>query len=35
MVDFATKALDLAIPDGSSATRRWYDLVAARSSFAA
>lgn len=34
-VDFATKALDLAIPEGNSATRRWYDKVAARSSFAA
>jgi glutathione S-transferase len=34
-VDFATKALDLAIPDGNSATRHWYDKVAARSSFAA
>jgi glutathione S-transferase len=34
-VDFATKALDLAIPDANSATRRWYDKVAARSSFAA
>jgi glutathione S-transferase len=34
-VDFATKALDLTIPDGNYATRRWYDTVAARSSFAA
>ena len=34
-VDFATKALELAIPDSNSATRRWYDSVAARSSFAA
>jgi glutathione S-transferase len=34
-IDFATKALDLAIPDGNGATRRWYDKVAARSSFAA
>jgi glutathione S-transferase len=34
-VDFATKALDLAIPQGNGATRRWYDKVAARSSFAA
>jgi glutathione S-transferase len=34
-VDFAARALDLAIPDGNSATRRWYDKVAARSSFAA
>jgi glutathione S-transferase len=34
-VDFATKALDLAIPEGNGATRRWYDKVAARSSFAA
>jgi glutathione S-transferase len=34
-IDFATKALDLATPDGNSATRRWYDKVAARSSFAA
>lgn len=34
-VDFATKALDLTIPEGNSATRRWYDKVAARSSFAA
>jgi glutathione S-transferase len=34
-VDFATKALELAIPDSNSATRRWYDSIAARSSFAA
>jgi glutathione S-transferase len=34
-VDFATKALELAIPDSNGATRRWYDSVAARSSFAA
>ena len=34
-VDFATKALDLAIQDGNSSTRRWYDKIAARASFAA
>jgi glutathione S-transferase len=34
-VDFATKALELPIPDSNSATRRWYDSIAARSSFAA
>lgn len=34
-VDFATKALDLSIPDGNSAVRRWYDKIATRSSFAA
>jgi glutathione S-transferase len=34
-VDFATKALDQAIPDGNSTTRRWYKTVATRASFAA
>jgi glutathione S-transferase len=34
-VDFATKALSLGIPEGNSATRSWYDKIAARSSFAA
>ena len=34
-VDFATKALELAIPDANSATHRWYDAIAVRSSFAA
>ncbi len=34
-VDFATGALELAIPDSNSATRRWYDSISARSSFAA
>ena len=34
-VDFATKALELAIPDPNKATRRWYDAVAARASFVA
>jgi len=34
-VDFATKALELAIPAPNGATRRWYDGIAARSSFAA
>jgi glutathione S-transferase len=34
-VDFATKALELAIPASNSATRRWYDSIAVRSSFAA
>jgi glutathione S-transferase len=32
-VDFATKALELAIPDENSATLSWYDTVIARSSF--
>lgn len=34
-VDFATKALSLPIPDGSSATQRWYAAVSARPSFSA
>jgi glutathione S-transferase len=34
-VDFATKALELAIPDPNKATLRWYDTVAAHASFAA
>jgi glutathione S-transferase len=32
-VDFATKALDLAIPDANIATRRWHSVIAARASF--
>ena len=34
-VDFATKALNLPIPEANAASRRWYDLVAARPSMAA
>jgi hypothetical protein len=34
-VDFATKALNLPIPDGHEATQRWYALVAARPGVAA
>ncbi|RDJ19995.1 glutathione S-transferase [Bosea caraganae] len=34
-IDFATKALSMPIPDGHAATRRWYDALAARPSFAA
>jgi glutathione S-transferase len=34
-IDFATKALDLPIPDDHTATRRWYDAIAARPSMAA
>lgn len=34
-IDFATKALSMPIPDGHTATRRWYDAVSARSSFSA
>jgi glutathione S-transferase len=34
-VDFATKALDLPIPDDHAALKRWYDLVSARPSMAA
>jgi glutathione S-transferase len=34
-VDFATKALGLAIPEGHIALQRWYDLVSARPSMAA
>lgn len=34
-IDFAAKALALPIPDGNSATRRWYDKIAGRPSFAA
>jgi glutathione S-transferase len=33
-VDFATKALDLGIPEGNGATRQWYERVAARPSTA-
>lgn len=29
-VDFATRALELAIPDSAVATRRWYDAVSTR-----
>jgi glutathione S-transferase len=29
-VDFATKTLDLGIPEGHGATRQWYERVAAR-----
>ena len=34
-IDFATKALDLPIPEAAAATRRWYAQVAARPSFSA
>lgn len=34
-IDFATKALELSIPDGHAATRQWYDLIGARPSIAA
>jgi glutathione S-transferase len=34
-VDFATKALDLQIPDGHAASRRWYAQVSARPSMTA
>lgn len=34
-LDFADKALALSVPDNNSATRRWYDAAAARSSVAA
>ena len=34
-IDFATKALELGVPPSNVATRRWYDMVAARSSFTA
>jgi glutathione S-transferase len=34
-IDFATKALSLPIPAEHTATRRWYDSVASRSSMAA
>jgi glutathione S-transferase len=34
-VDFAARALELGIPAANGATRRWYDAVAARPSFAA
>lgn len=33
--DFATKALELAIPEGNGATRRWRDRIAARASITA
>jgi len=34
-VDFATKAIDMPIPDGHDALKRWYAKVAARPSMAA
>ena len=34
-IDFATRALELAIPETNTATRAWYDTVAARASAAA
>ena len=34
-IDFATRALDLSIPEANGATKRWYAGVAARPSFAA
>lgn len=34
-IDFATKALSLAVPEANTATRRWYATVASRPSFAA
>ncbi len=34
-LDFAAKALSTPIPDTHAATRRWYDAISARSSFAA
>jgi len=34
-VDFATKAIDMPVPEGNVATRRWYASVSGRSSAAA
>ncbi len=34
-IDFATKALDLPIPEANAATSRWYASIAERPSFAA
>ena len=34
-VDFATKALELPIPDGNTASKRWYELTSARPSMTA
>ena len=34
-IDFATRALSLAVPDANAATQRWYAAVTARPSFAA
>lgn len=34
-IDFATKALEIAIPQDNVATRRWYDKTAARPSMSA
>ncbi|HEX4182475.1 MAG TPA: glutathione S-transferase [Caulobacteraceae bacterium] len=34
-IDFARSALDLSIPDGAAATRRWYEAVSARPSMSA
>ncbi len=34
-VEFAAKALKLPIPEGNAVTRRWYDAMVARPSFAA
>ena len=35
MIGFATNALELGIPEGNAATRRWYDALAGRKSFSA
>jgi glutathione S-transferase len=34
-IDFATKALNLPIPEGHTAAQRWYETVAARPSMTA
>ena len=34
-IDFATKALSQPVPEGNSATERWYAIIAARPSFTA
>jgi hypothetical protein len=34
-IDFATKALELAIPHDHPATRRWVGVIAARPSYVA
>ena len=34
-IDFASKALSMPVPDGHSATSRWYEAVSTRASFTA
>jgi hypothetical protein len=34
-LDFATKAIDMPVPEGNGATRRWYAAVSGRAGAAA